>query len=96
MRHPSLAARFSHWQIIELQPSDTPGEFVAWVMTSRNQMQRLRLAVPRMAYVAVKQIEASTHAVAKTTAKTPCQIIWYRLTGSKLFLMKLPVTEAND
>lgn len=54
LQNASLQASYGVWQIIELQETSVPGEFVAWVMTSRTQMQRLNLIVPRIFYVNLK------------------------------------------
>lgn len=52
VRNAAISAKFSSWQIIEVQELDQPaGECVVWAMTSYNQLQRLRLVIPRVLYV---------------------------------------------
>lgn len=43
VRNASLEAASRCWQVIELQASDTPGEYVVWAMTSKTQLQRLKV-----------------------------------------------------
>jgi hypothetical protein len=43
VRNAGLAAVRGFWQIIEIQSTDTFGEFSIWAMTSRSQLQKLRL-----------------------------------------------------
>lgn len=51
VRNAELARLHGHWQIIELQETDTPGEFVAWAMTGKTQLQKLKVVVPRELFV---------------------------------------------
>ena len=44
VRNASLAAAHGYWQIIEWQATDTPGEFTVWAMTSKSQLQKLKVA----------------------------------------------------
>jgi len=51
VRNATLAATHGFWQIIELQETDTPGEFIVWAMTSSIQLQKLTIMIPRVIYV---------------------------------------------
>lgn len=44
VRNASLAAAHGYWQILEWQATDTPGEFTVWAMTSKSQLQKLKVA----------------------------------------------------
>ena len=37
VKSASMSASHGFWQIIELQESDSPGEFVVWAMTTKQQ-----------------------------------------------------------
>ena len=54
----SLAASQGFWQIVELQESDSPGEFTVWAMTNKHQLQRFSVRVPRTIYVNVVGLHA--------------------------------------
>ena len=43
VRNASLAAAHGYWQILEWQATDTPGEFTVWAMTSKSQLQKLKV-----------------------------------------------------
>ena len=58
-RGAAMAASFGYWQILELQETDSPGEFVVWAMTNRTQLQRLRVVIPRIIYVNVNGKKAA-------------------------------------
>ena len=47
------AQSLSHgeWQIVELRETDTPGEFILFVMADKSSIQRIPLTVPRSIYV---------------------------------------------
>jgi DNA polymerase epsilon subunit 1 len=51
VRNANLEAAYKVWQIVELQELDTPGDFIVWAMTSKIQIQRLKLTIPRYMYV---------------------------------------------
>ena len=51
VRNATLAATQGFWQIIELQETDSPGEFIVWAMTSSIQLQKLTIMIPRVIYV---------------------------------------------
>jgi DNA polymerase epsilon subunit 1 len=51
VRNAAISTKHSAWQILELQELDTPGEFLVWAMISNNQLQRVKLTVPRILYV---------------------------------------------
>jgi hypothetical protein len=53
-RNASLAATRGVWQIVELQETDSPGAFIAWVMTSPTQIQKLNISIQRTMYVNVQ------------------------------------------
>ena len=55
IQNANMQASFAVWQIIELQETDVPGEFTAWAMTNRTQLQKLTLVVPRILYVNYKE-----------------------------------------
>lgn len=46
-RQSQRAADFNPWQILELREMENPGEFVVYAMTSRLEMQQLKLTIPR-------------------------------------------------
>ena len=58
VRGASLAASQGFWQIVELQESDSPGEFTVWAMTNKHQLQRFSVRVPRTIYVNVVGLHA--------------------------------------
>ena len=62
VKSASMSASHGFWQIIELQESDSPGEFVVWAMTTKQQLQRLRIQVPRTIYVNVVGLNAERNA----------------------------------
>lgn len=41
----------NHWQIVEIRPAQTPGEFVLWVYTDVKKLQRVNVFVPRKIYI---------------------------------------------
>ena len=51
VRNATLQATQGFWQIMEIQELDSPGDFIVWAMTSRTQLQRFRMVVPRVLYV---------------------------------------------
>lgn len=51
VRGAALSATFGYWQVLELQETDAPGEFICWAMTNKAQLQRLKVVVPRTMYV---------------------------------------------
>jgi DNA polymerase epsilon subunit 1 len=51
VRNAAISAAHGVWQIVEFQETDSPGEFIVWAMTNRSQMQRFRVAVPRVLYL---------------------------------------------
>lgn len=54
IENASLQANYGTWQVIELQLSDVPGEFIVWAMTSKGHLQRLTVVVPRTIYINYK------------------------------------------
>lgn len=50
VRNASLAAAHGYWQILEWQATDTPGEFTVWAMTSKSQLQKLKVGTQKLAY----------------------------------------------
>ena len=62
VKSASMSASHGFWQIIEMQESDSPGEFVIWAMTTKQQLQRLRIQVPRTIYVNVVGLNAERNA----------------------------------
>lgn len=62
VRSAALSASYGYWQIIELQETDAPGEFVVWAMTGRTQLQRLRVVIPRTVYTNVHTSKAAAAA----------------------------------
>lgn len=55
VKSASTNTALGYWQIIEMQETDSPGEFVIWAMTNKRQLQRLKVVVPRTIYVNVVQ-----------------------------------------
>lgn len=51
VKNAALAATQGFWQIVELQITDTLGEFIVWAFTGKSQLQKLRILVPRTLYV---------------------------------------------
>ena len=47
----ALARTYRPWQIIELQETGVPGEFIVWAMTSIDQLQAIKVVIPRTIYV---------------------------------------------
>lgn len=51
VKNAAIAATHGIWQIIEMQESDVPGEFIVWAMIGSSkmqmQLQKLRVTVPR-------------------------------------------------
>lgn len=65
VRNASLAASRGFWQVLELQETDTPGEFIVWAMTAPTQLQKLNIVIQRQLYVNVQHAgrEAQTAAL---------------------------------
>lgn len=64
VRNATLSVTQGYWQIIELCPSETPGEFIVYAMTQRAQMQKLFLTVPRYMYFNCRKSDAADFAKA--------------------------------
>eukprot|EP01038_Epipyxis_sp_PR26KG_P011543 gene11543-15462_t len=69
VRNANLAAVQGFWQVIELQESDSPGEFIAWVITSNAQLQKLEVVIPRILLVDVNGRDAEKMAQELNGAK---------------------------
>ena len=63
-RRAELEAMIKPWQIFEIQSTESPGEFTIWAMTSRTQMQKFKVVVPRIIYVNCRGKDAQAAAVA--------------------------------
>ncbi|CAI7838422.1 unnamed protein product, partial [Closterium sp. NIES-53] len=70
LRHADDALTRSHWQIIQVTPTATPGEFSLWVVVGAAGVRRVVVRVPRVFYLntraAVKQEEAPGELVSRT------------------------------
>lgn len=59
VRSAALSVTQGYWQIIELyETGSTPGEFVVFAMTQRQQLQKLTITVPRYMYVNCRDRQA--------------------------------------
>jgi DNA polymerase epsilon subunit 1 len=95
LKNASLAATLGVWQILELQETDTLGEFMVWAMTGRSQLQKFRLVVPRILYV------NSLGAKLKNNEKDlKCQLVVKDLPHAKkrydLYELSLPETKYQN
>ncbi|CAI5468276.1 unnamed protein product [Closterium sp. Yama58-4] len=70
LRHADDALTRFHWQIIQVTPTATPGEFSLWVVVGSAGVRRVVVRVPRVFYLntraAVKQEEAPGELVSRT------------------------------
>ena len=73
VRNASLAATHGFWQVLELQETDAPGEFVVWAITAQAQLQRLNVTIPRRLYANIHHSGREAQALARELGGVPVQ-----------------------
>ena len=58
VRNASIDLKQKSWQIVELQQTETHGEFIVWAMTSKNQIQKVTIVIDRTLYINCRSQDA--------------------------------------
>ena len=89
VRNASLAASHGYWQIIEWQATDVAGEYVVWAMTSKSQMQKLKVGLARL-----EMLPLALQALTSRHTTLPCASLQVRVPQSSAWTSSVGPTSS--